>query len=147
MKAKTIGYWVTTALVAFVIGAGGVYDFMCGPDVVEMMKHLGYAPYVARLLGAWKVLGAVAILAPGLPLVKEWAYAGIVIDLTGAVVSHLASGDSPTNTVLPIVLIALTAASWALRPESRKLPGVRTALGGGAPVGPEADVPQARPVS
>lgn len=125
MKAKTIGYWATTALVALAVGVGGVFDLLRSPDVVEAMKHLGYPTYVAPLLGVWKVLGIAAILAPGLPLVKEWAYAGIVFDLTGAAVSHASSGDPAGNVMAPLVLTALAVASWALRPESRKLPGVR----------------------
>jgi hypothetical protein len=85
------------------------------------MGRLGYPEYVMTLLGAWKVLGAVALLAPGLPRLKEWAYAGAFFDLSGAVASHLLSGDAPSNAIPPFVIGMLAMASWALRPADRTL--------------------------
>lgn len=128
---KTIGYWVTTGLIAFAMGAGGVMDLMQPPDFIEGMRHLGYPDYFATVLGAWKVLAAVAILAPGFPLLKEWAYAGIVFDLTGASASHAFSGDPASNVITPLVLLGITVASWWLRPDSRRLVPARTAPSAG----------------
>lgn len=118
---KTIAYWVATVLgpTSFVIG--GVLGLRQSPEVVAGIHHLGYPLYFATLLSAWKLLGAVAITAPGLPRVKEWAYAGFVFDLTGAAISHAAVGDSTADIVAPLVFLALLAASYALRPESRRL--------------------------
>ncbi|MET0386608.1 MAG: DoxX family protein [Polyangiales bacterium] len=127
MKAQTIGYWITTALVAFVFAFGGVNDLLRTPQVMEGMTHLGYPTYVATLLGVWKVLGVAALLAPRLPLLKEWAYAGMFFDLTGATVSHAASGDPLGNVITPIIISALLIASWVLRPSSRRLPGTQPA--------------------
>ena len=121
MRARNIGYWITTALVATVLVAGGLSDLMGAPPVVETMAHLGYPSYVASILGVWKLLGAIAILAPGAGRVKEWAYAGIAFDLTGAIVSHASVGDTVAQYAAPIVLLALAATSWALRPASRRL--------------------------
>jgi len=121
MNKRTIGYWITTGLVALAFLAGGAMDLSGSPEVVQGLAHLGYPAYFATLLGAWKVLGAAAVLAPKLPLIKEWAYAGFVFDLTGASVSHAASGDGFPQIVTPLVLLALVAASWALRPASRRL--------------------------
>ena len=123
LKKRTIGYWVTTTLVGFAFAAGGLADLLGAPDVMGAMAHLGYPAYVASILGVWKVLGAAAIVAPGLPRVKEWAYAGMFFDLTGAAISHAALGDGASAVLTPLVLSALVAASWALRPESRKLEG------------------------
>src|SRR5687768_15618469 len=105
--SKTIGYWVTTALVALAMVMGGVMDLLGPPDLVEGMAHLGYPAYFMLILGVWKVLGGAAILAPRLPLVKEWAYAGIAFDLTGAAASHAFSGDPLSNVMTPMVLLAL----------------------------------------
>lgn len=121
MRARTIGYWITTALVATALLAGGVFDLLRAPEVVATMNHLGYPAYVASILGAWKLLGAIAILAPGAARVKEWAYAGIVFDLSGAIASHAASGDAVAQYAAPIVLLGLAIASWALRPVGRRL--------------------------
>ncbi|HVK63968.1 MAG TPA: DoxX family protein [Polyangium sp.] len=120
-KARTIGYWVATGLLGFAFAAGGLGDLSRSPEVMEGMTHLGYPAYFATILGAWKVLGAIALLVPRFPRLKEWAYAGIIFDLTGAAASHAASGDSVGKVITPLVLVAIAAASWALRPESRKL--------------------------
>lgn len=118
---KTAAYWITTVLgpTSFVIG--GVLSLRQSPDVLAGMQHLGYPLYFATLLGAWKLLGAIAITAPGLPRVKEWAYAGFCFDLTAAAISHAAVGDSTGDIAAPLVFLALVAASWALRPASRRL--------------------------
>ena len=122
-KKQAIGYWVTTALVGFAFAAGGLVDLLGAPQVMCAMAHLGYPAYVASILGVWKLLGAGAIVAPGLPRVKEWAYAGMFFDLTGAAISHAVLGDGASAVLTPLVLSALVAASWALRPESRRLEG------------------------
>lgn len=122
MKIRTVGYWAATGLAAFAFAVGGVFDLVAGADVAAGMAHLGYPLYFARLLGAWKLLGALAIVAPGLPRLKEWAYAGMVFDLTGAAVSHAASGDGPPQVLTPLVVLAIVIASYVLRPDSRRLP-------------------------
>jgi hypothetical protein len=122
-RGRVIVYWVATLLVAFALGSGGVADVMRIPAVVDGMTHLGYPVYFCVILGVWKVLGALTLLAPRTPRLKEWAYAGAIFDFTGAVASHSAVGDEPAKLVAPIVLTLLTLASWALRPASRRLPG------------------------
>jgi uncharacterized membrane protein YphA (DoxX/SURF4 family) len=121
MKAKAITYWICTVLIAFAFLSGGVVDLMRPPQALEGMTHLGYPPYFMIILGVWKVLGGIAILLPGFRLVKEWAYAGMIFDLTGASASHLATGDDARHILVPLVLAALVFASWALRPEGRKV--------------------------
>jgi hypothetical protein len=73
------------------------------------------------IIGSWKALGGVAILAPRFPLLKEWAYAGIAFNMSGAAISHLASGDSVPGALPPLVLLGLAVVSWTLRPASRRL--------------------------
>jgi uncharacterized membrane protein YphA (DoxX/SURF4 family) len=85
------------------------------------MTDLGYPGYVALILGVWKLLGGVVVLAPGLPRLKEWAYAGMIFDLTGAAASHAANGDSAANIATPLIIAGIVMASWALRPASRRL--------------------------
>ena len=85
------------------------------------MTHLGYPAYFMVILGVWKVLGGVVVVAPRLPRLKEWAYAGMLFDLTGAAASHAAVGDPVAKIATPLILMGIVAASWALRPGSRKL--------------------------
>jgi uncharacterized membrane protein YphA (DoxX/SURF4 family) len=121
MKSKLIGYWVTTGLLALVLLSGGVFDIAQPKQVADVFIHLGYPLYFGVLLGVWKLLGGIAILVPKFPRLKEWAYAGTFIDLSSAMVSHIATHDSARDILTPFVLIALTVVSWALRPPSRRL--------------------------
>jgi hypothetical protein len=119
MRARSIAYWVTTVLFAVAIGASGIADLVHAPPIVEGLGLLGYPTYLMTLLGVWKLLGVVAILAPRFPRLKEWAYAGFFFELSGATFSHLAAGIG--SPAAPIALGALALASWALRPEGRLL--------------------------
>lgn len=120
-RGKTLAYWGCTAALALIIGGGGVVDIIQPDNVVEVMLHLGYPLYFAAMLGVWKILGGIAIAAPGFPRLKEWAYAGIVIDLVGAAVSHAAVGDPVFRIAFPLVLLVVTAVSYRLRPADRRL--------------------------
>jgi len=131
MKLKVLGYWATTALVAFAVLSGGAAEVARRPDNVEGLVHLGYPVYFATIIGLWKVLGGIAVLAPRFPRLEEWAYAGIFFNLTGAAVSHAVSGDAAWHVIVTASLAALAIASWALRPPSRTL-GVLFPVGSGA---------------
>ncbi|HMF94262.1 MAG TPA: DoxX family protein [Vicinamibacterales bacterium] len=122
-QLKTAAFWATTILgpTSFVIG--GVLGLMSGPEVVESTRHLGYPLYFVTILSTWKLLGAIAITAPGLPRLKEWAYAGFLFDLTAAAVSHAAVGDGAGDIIAPLGFLALVLASYTLRPASRTLAG------------------------
>ena len=88
---------------------------------VEIMERIGYPNYVGRILGAWYVGAAVALVVPGVPRVKEWAYAGVIFAMTGAFASHIFSGDAIADFAPSLVLILLTVASYSLRPVNRRL--------------------------
>ena len=92
MNARTAAYWTTTTLLAFALLSGGAAYLLRAEEPLRGMAELGYPAYFVILLGIWKVLGGLAILAPRLPLLKEWAYAGIAFELSGAAVSHFAMG-------------------------------------------------------
>jgi DoxX-like family len=128
MNTKAIAYWATTAIITFELLAGGTTDLVRGREVlvvgqpvVAVLAHLGYPVYLLNILGVWKLLGAMALLAPGLPRLKEWAYAGTLFALTGAVASSIASGDSSADLIGPGFFAVCAVASWALRPQSRTL--------------------------
>ena len=124
-KAKNITYWTTTILIAFFIGRGGVAQiaqYLGNPHGV--VPVLAYPMYFFAILGFWKTLGAIAILVPRFPRLKEWAYAGIFFDLTGAAASCVAVGGYGAygfHVFAPLILAGFTVASWALRPASRTI--------------------------
>jgi hypothetical protein len=120
-RARLIAYWTCTILVALSLASGGIGEIMRAAPVMEGMTHLGYPRYFVVILGVWKLLGTVAILLPGFVLLKEWAYAGMIFDLTGASLSQAAVGDGARHVLVPLAIAALVVASWALRPASRRL--------------------------
>lgn len=122
-KGRKIGYWVTTGLLAAGLGFFGVMDLMAPADMVAGFEHLGYPLHLLTLLGIGKLLAAVTFVAPGFARLKEWAYAGITINLLGAGWSHALSGDDFGQWFGPVfVFLALNFASYFLRPDNRKLP-------------------------
>jgi uncharacterized membrane protein YphA (DoxX/SURF4 family) len=84
--------------------------------ILESLSRLGYPGYFASIVGIWTVLGAVALVVPGAPRIKEWAYAGFAFLLSGAAVSHAVSGDGLTEVLIPLILLGVVLASAALRP-------------------------------
>lgn len=121
-RRRTIAYWVATALLVSELLLGGIWDILRVPQVRDVILRLGYPSYFLIILGVWKLLGAVALLVPRFPRLKEWAYAGAIFDLTGAVISHLAAGLLLVGALAYLIFITgVTIASWALRPPSRRL--------------------------
>ena len=124
LKLKLIGYWGATAFFAFTMLLFGIGELSAGPVHVQISVHEGYPVYLFTMLGVWKLLGVIALLVPGFPRLKEWAYAGFFFDLTGAAVWFIARGGYPDPgnvNWLPIILILIELASWALRPPGRTL--------------------------
>jgi uncharacterized membrane protein YphA (DoxX/SURF4 family) len=118
---RAMVYWVTTALLAFELGLGGVGDVLKVPQVRGVTDRLGYPAYFLVILGVWKLLGAIAVIIPRFPRLKEWAYAGVAFNLTGALTSHIAARMIDSGTLVYLfVMMGITTASWALRPPSRR---------------------------
>lgn len=123
-KRNKIIYWIATlwlALGMLSTGAGQLLKASAGQGGADMITHLGYPLYILSILGVWKVLGVAALLIPKYPLLKEWAYAGFFFLVSGAMVSHIASGDPVIDTAPALLLLLLTAASWYYRPADRKI--------------------------
>ena len=118
-------YWAATVWLTLELAIGGLIDLTRGRSLVitgkpvdQIVSDLGYPVYVLLFLGVWKILGAAALIAPGFPRLKEWAYAGTFFQITAAAASHALVGD-PINLIYPVVVMILTLLSWALRPAGR----------------------------
>jgi hypothetical protein len=140
-KLRKLAYWGSTGLSAGLFGIPGVALFAHAPHFVHDMAHLGYPDYILPLLGAWKLLGAVVIVAPRLARLKEWAYAGMVFDASGAALSRAVLGDGAFAIVLPLVIAGAVLTSWSLRPAGRTL---LAPLGSNEPEGRKHDRPVSR---
>jgi hypothetical protein len=119
-RRRMIAYWVTTGILAFCM-TGGVFELLGARMTIENMTKLGYPAYIIPLLGLGKLLAIVAIVWPGFPRLKEWAYAGIFFNMTGATVSHIANEDGASIVIVTTAIATLTLSSWALRPPGRRL--------------------------
>lgn len=120
-KRNKIIYWVSTLWLALGMLSTGIVQLIRMEEEVTMMNHLGYPVYFLTILGIWKILGVIAILVPKFPLVKEWTYAGFFFAMSGAVFSHIASGDGAADFFGPVLLLVLTSLSWYFRPADRKV--------------------------
>jgi len=116
---RAIAFWIPTLLLCVGLGLGGLGGLSGNPEQVETIKALGYPAYLPAFLGVLKLLGVAALLAPGAARLKEWAYAGIVFDLSGAAYSHLHVGHSLGETSPALIMLALALVSYGLRPRSR----------------------------
>ncbi|HXB08670.1 MAG TPA: DoxX family protein [Puia sp.] len=98
-------------------------SFLKVPDAIVLFKHLNLPAYLLPFLGTAKLLGCLTLLLPKYPRLKEWVYAGLTFDLTGATFCALASGDSPL-TVAPMPIgFALIAGSYIYFLKRRTQPG------------------------
>ncbi|ULL15132.1 DoxX family protein [Paenibacillus sp. H1-7] len=123
-RGKIIAYWVTTSLLAFFLGSGGIGELTHQWGTLGTVEIVGYPVYFLTILGIWKVLGTIALLVPGFSRLKEWAYAGIFFGMTGAAASHAFVGDYGAyayHIIIPLGFVILVLVSWALRPKSRRL--------------------------
>jgi len=120
-KRNKIIYWVATIWLSLGMVSTGAVQLLKVKEEVDMFTRLGYPIYLLTILGVWKFLGVVAVLAPKFPLVKEWAYAGFFFVMSGAIFSHVVNGDEAKELFGPALLIVLTVMSWYFRPAERKL--------------------------
>lgn len=120
-KRTKIIYWISTVWLSLGMLSTGIVQLFAMQEEVMKMQALGYATYFLTIIGSWKLLGVLAILIPGYPLVKEWAYAGFFFLMSGAIFSHLAVGDPFVEYFGPGLLLVLTIVSWYFRPSGRKI--------------------------
>ena len=113
-------YRISTAAITLAMLFGGLTDVLHHPYADRTMAHLGYPAYFQVILGVWKLLAVAALLSPGLPRLKEWAYAGIIFDVSGAAISHAVCGDR-LEIGPPVFVLAMTICSWKLQPSNSQL--------------------------
>ncbi len=123
-KGKNIIYWISTVLVVLSTLPGGIGQIYHAKWSIDLFGRLGYPPYAQTIIGTWKVLGSIVLLIPKLPLIKEWAYAGFFFVLSGALYSHIASGESFGQMASALLVLILLVVSWYFRPANRKLVAV-----------------------
>jgi hypothetical protein len=120
MKKRTrIIYWIATIWLSLGMLSTGIVQTFQLTQEASFTDKLHYPAYFIVILGVWKLLGVAAVLIPGLPVVKEWAYTGFFFTMSGAIISHLVTGTS-TEIFPSALLLALTIVSYIFRPADRK---------------------------
>jgi hypothetical protein len=116
MKSKNVSrsYWVVTGLLAVLMLAAAVPDLLRSPPAVGIFRHLGYPVYLLPFLGTAKVLGVLAVIIPGFTRLKEWAFAGLIFDVVGALYSHLSVGDPISAWTPSVIALVLVGSSYFL---------------------------------
>ena len=129
---KALGYWTTTGILTLGLLGGGATELARYAPTVEGILRLGYPVYFLTIIAVWKVLGGVALFVPGFPRLKEWAYAGVFFNMTGAAISHAVCHDAAWHIFVTLGFAALSVASWATRPPSRTIESLFPAMRPGA---------------
>jgi uncharacterized membrane protein YphA (DoxX/SURF4 family) len=117
--ARKVIYWVSTGvLVALSLLA--TFTYLSGsPQAVQGFAHVGYPQQLRVILGIAKLLGAITLIVPGFPKLKEWAYAGFTFAWICAFIAHYLAKDGPV-AFLPLILLVLLFISYVTRPPSRQ---------------------------
>lgn len=122
MKKTNIFYWIFTGLFAAMMLLSAIPDIVSNPIAVKgMHEELGYPLYFIPFIGVAKLLGVIAILVPGFPRLKEWAYAGLFFDLIGATFSIIAAGKSISDWGFMVLPLALATTSYILYQKRKTL--------------------------
>ena len=119
-KRYKLIYWISTVWLSLGMLSSAIVQLMQLQSETAFIIKLGYPAYFLTIIGAWKILGVIALSIPGYLLLKEWVYAGFFFLMSGAVFSHLASGTY-TEIFPSVLLLTLTVVSWFSRPPERRL--------------------------
>jgi len=111
MKATKIIYWITTAIVALMM-TFSTYSYLTQPALSEAFHHLGYPDHFRVELAIAKLTGAILLLAPVGPRIKEWTYAGFTFTFIAAFMAHTAAGDPVFNRMMPLVFLGILVVSY-----------------------------------
>ncbi len=121
---RRIIYVTSTAILVLETLVGAFMDLAHLPHVVQDIRSIGYPTYVLYIVGVWKVLAVGALLSPRLPRLREWAYAGIFFEMSGAAASHVLAGDPIGKYAAPLAFTFLTLVSWWFQP-GQETPWIR----------------------
>ena len=115
IKRRSIAFQVITVVIAIAYLITGLGNILPITHIAQDMAHLGYPAYFLKIIGVWKILAAIVIVVPNIPRIKEWAYAGMIFDLTGAAFSRFAIGDPLAQIIIPLGIAALVTMNYLLR--------------------------------
>jgi len=105
-RMKTVLYWTSTILIVLLMANAAVMQiFRYNEHFIEEMQEMGYPDYFINFIGFAKIPGILALLVPGFPKLREWAYAGFTFTLIGAAYSHFAIGEFEAVHIIALVVL------------------------------------------
>lgn len=117
--ARKVIYWVATGLLT-ALSAFAAFSYLTGnAQAVQGFTHVGYPQQLRIILGIAKLLGAIVLIVPGIPKLKEWAYAGFTFAWISASIAHYLAKDGAV-AFMPLLLLVLLFVSYVTRPPSRQ---------------------------
>lgn len=120
MKKTNLIFWIVTIIFCGFMLFSAASEIINNADAKTFITHLGYPAYFNPFIGVLKVLGVIALLVPGYPRIKEWAYAGFFFDLFGATYSQIANDGFKPGIAFMLLFFIFWGVSYAY---SRKTPG------------------------
>ena len=129
MKNKA-AYWFIKGFISFFMLFSAWFSFSHARD----LELLGFPDYFRIELVTAKVIGAIILLVPQVPLrVKEWVYAGFIIAMVSALIAHVCSHDPVSKIIfvsVDLVLVTLSINYVSKREYRAELPltGVKEPL-------------------
>lgn len=112
MKRTNLLYWIFTGLLIPALGYGSVMELLGNEQSVAIITSLGYPAYLSPFLGVARLLALIAIFIPKFPRLKEWAYAGLVFDVIGAIYSQIAVGNPVAYIIFPGIILVVIFCSY-----------------------------------
>jgi uncharacterized membrane protein YphA (DoxX/SURF4 family) len=114
MKKLKIIFWTTTVFLFLFEGVMPLSALLFAPaQATAGTIYLDYPTYFAYIIIAFKVLGSILLIIPGLPRpVKEWTYAGFAFNFICASISHFVVDGSAFVSFFPLIILAIAAISY-----------------------------------
>jgi len=112
MKKTTVFYWIFTGMLIPALGIGSVSGLFSSPESVQVITALNYPAYIVPFLSLARLLALLVIFLPKLPRLKEWAYAGLVFDVIGAMYSQIALENPLKHLIFPLIALVFIFGSY-----------------------------------
>jgi hypothetical protein len=112
MKKNKIIFWITTTII--ILMEGVIPALTSQSELAKQgISHLGYPLYFGNVLVIFKILGAIALLIPSIPVrIKEWVYAGFMCNFIFASVSYIVVDGFGFAALFPVFFMVILASSY-----------------------------------
>lgn len=112
MKKINIPYWIFTILFCLLMLGSSIPDLIAPKMAMEGFKQIMLPAYLIAFVSVAKILAVIAILVPGNPTLKEWAYAGCFFDVVGATYCIIAAGMPAANWAFMVIPVGIVIGAY-----------------------------------